>query len=134
MLLKCWKMARLSPTMRKVTYGGFYRGWTGDKFFRTDVRFRRPFLAGEPRASHDELLLLTRNALHFGRPSADGVKKNKKEAYPLFFHENSLRPGFSVAASFVNVARNVPSRPLRNGKKFIRECIRCEMLCLFCRV
>jgi len=45
MLLKCWKMARLSPTMRKVTYGGFYRGWTGISFSeRTcgfDVRFWR---------------------------------------------------------------------------------------------
>lgn len=51
----------------------------GNNFFRTNVRFRRPFLAGKPRGAHDELL--SRNALHLGRLSTVARKKAKTDTF-----------------------------------------------------
>ncbi|XP_070156421.1 neurotrimin isoform X4 [Polyergus mexicanus] len=73
-----------------------WRNPGGNNFFRTNVRFRRPFLAGKPRGAHDELL--SRNALNLGRLSA--VRKKAKtntfssHYIPAFWREQILLISF----------------------------------------
>lgn len=73
----------------------------GNNFFRTDVRFRRPFLAGEPRG-YDELL--SRNAPHSGQLSCSSWTKKTKQKKGYFLE--SLRYGFLERTNFVNIVLN----------------------------
>lgn len=74
----------------------------GNNFFRTDVRFRRPFLAGEPKGA--TMNYSTRNSPHSGRLSGRSWKKGEKK---IFSRVVMLRR--FGGNKFVNIALNVLS-------------------------